>query len=154
MKEKKMLYNFCQRCRRALKNPKYMAAGFGPVCAAKVKRDEQPQLPFDCFLHEEAGNPDVILRRRPDSNGGWGDALTNIQHRKVLHSPTGFEWGYAGSGPADLALNILLRYGVTEAQAENLHQRFKDAFIATMPREGGRITRNEVIEWIESQINY
>lgn len=25
----------------------------------------------------------------------------------VVHSPTGFEWGYAGSGPADLALSIL-----------------------------------------------
>lgn len=27
--------------------------------------------------------------------------------RVVLHSPTGFEWGYGGSGPADLALSIL-----------------------------------------------
>jgi hypothetical protein len=25
----------------------------------------------------------------------------------VLHSPTGMEWGYLGSGPADLALSIL-----------------------------------------------
>lgn len=25
----------------------------------------------------------------------------------MLHSPTGFEWGYGGSGPADLALSIL-----------------------------------------------
>ena len=25
----------------------------------------------------------------------------------VLHSPTGFGWGYGGSGPADLALSIL-----------------------------------------------
>ena len=24
-----------------------------------------------------------------------------------LHSPTGFEWGYLGSGPADLALSLL-----------------------------------------------
>jgi hypothetical protein len=30
-----------------------------------------------------------------------------LRQRIVYHSPTGFEWGYAGSGPADLALNIL-----------------------------------------------
>ena len=31
-------------------------------------------------------------------------------HHVVFHSPTGFEWGYAGSGPADLALSILADY--------------------------------------------
>ena len=32
---------------------------------------------------------------------------TNVPHLVVHHSPTGYEWGYGGSGPADLALNIL-----------------------------------------------
>ncbi len=31
-----------------------------------------------------------------------------LERRIVWHSPTGFEWGYAGSGPADLALNLLV----------------------------------------------
>ncbi len=31
---------------------------------------------------------------------------TNIPHLVTHHSPDGFNWGYAGSGPADLALNI------------------------------------------------
>lgn len=29
-----------------------------------------------------------------------------LKHR-VIHSPDGFEWGYGGSGPSDLALSIL-----------------------------------------------
>jgi hypothetical protein len=31
---------------------------------------------------------------------------TNVPHNIVYHSPTGFEWGYGGSGPAELALNL------------------------------------------------
>lgn len=33
-------------------------------------------------------------------------SVTPLLH-VMLHSPTGFEWGYGGSGPADLALSIL-----------------------------------------------
>ena len=28
-------------------------------------------------------------------------------HHVIYHSPTGFAWGYGGSGPADLAMSIL-----------------------------------------------
>jgi hypothetical protein len=45
------------------------------------------------------------------------------------HSPDGFECGYAGSGPAQLALAILLAAGVEDARAERLHQRFKFAHV-------------------------
>ena len=45
------------------------------------------------------------------------------------HSPDGFECGYAGSGPAQLALAILLAAGVEEARAVRLHQRFKFAHV-------------------------
>lgn len=31
---------------------------------------------------------------------------TNVPHYTCVHSPDGFEFGYGGSGPADLALNI------------------------------------------------
>jgi hypothetical protein len=45
------------------------------------------------------------------------------------HSPSGFEWGYGGSGPAQLALEILLEL-VDRKTAEFLYQDFKRAFIA------------------------
>lgn len=38
-------------------------------------------------------------------------------------SPDGFAWGYGGSGPAQLALALLLHEGVRSEAAVRLHQR-------------------------------
>lgn len=44
----------------------------------------------------------------------------------VLHSPTGFGWGYGGSGPADLALSILCDVlGERPSEKQIYHGRFK-----------------------------
>jgi hypothetical protein len=53
----------------------------------------------------------------------------------AAHSPTGFEWGYAGSGPAQLALAILVDATGNDRIALRLHQRFKFERIATLRRE-------------------
>jgi hypothetical protein len=45
------------------------------------------------------------------------------------HSPTGFAWGYGGSGPAQLALAVLLEF-TTEENALRLYQDFKFEIIA------------------------
>lgn len=34
--------------------------------------------------------------------------LGPLEHRVVRHSPDGFSWGYGGSGPAELALNLIV----------------------------------------------
>lgn len=55
----------------------------------------------------------------------------------VNHSPTGFEWGYAGSGPAQLAL-ALLADALGKAQKERaiaLHQRFKSHVVVRLERD-------------------
>ncbi|MGC9084405.1 MAG: DUF6166 domain-containing protein, partial [Anaerolineae bacterium] len=56
-----------------------------------------------------------------------------LQHI-VRYSPTGFEWGYGGSGPADLALSILRDYlgdhPEAEEIADRLYQEFKECCIA------------------------
>jgi hypothetical protein len=52
-----------------------------------------------------------------------------------FHSPDGFEWGYCGSGPAQLALAILADHLGDDEQAFNLYQRFKWAVIAELPRK-------------------
>ena len=54
------------------------------------------------------------------------------------HSPTGFEWGYCGSGPAQLALAILADHCANDDRALNWYQRFKWAVIAELPRRLGR----------------
>lgn len=59
----------------------------------------------------------------------------------VRHSPDGFEWGYGGSGPAQLALGILFhhfthykRYSSKRAakEAEQYHQDFKWKVISNL----------------------
>ncbi len=66
----------------------------------------------------------------------------------VKHSPTGFEFGYGGSGPADLALAILTDY-VGAEKAEDLHQGFKWLFIAPMTGNGRNILASEIDAWLK-----
>lgn len=55
-------------------------------------------LPFD------PATEDIVCEVR-------GEALHfNIAPKHVCHSPSGWEWGFCGSGPADFALNILARF--------------------------------------------
>src|SRR3990170_8477957 len=49
--------------------------------------------------------------------------------RVWCHSPSGFNWGYEGSGPAQLALAILLLVTNNDIAAR-LHQDFKREVIA------------------------
>lgn len=53
---------------------------------------------------------------------------------KVRHSPTGFEWGYAGSGPADLSRSLLAHHLNDQIPHPAVYQRFKAAVIQHLPR--------------------
>lgn len=57
----------------------------------------------------------------------------NPRHDLWNHSPDGFEWGYAGSGPAQLALALLADHCQNDERALNLYQRFKWAVVAELP---------------------
>jgi hypothetical protein len=62
------------------------------------------------------------------------------------HSPTGFEWGYAGSGPAQLALALLADALRDDADALQLHQCFKFKVIASLPASW-EMTDEDVIRY-------
>jgi hypothetical protein len=49
------------------------------------------------------------------------------------HSLTGFEWGYEGSGPAQLALAVLADYLEDDELALERYQFFKRAMVARCP---------------------
>ena len=66
------------------------------------------------------------------------------------HSPTGIEWGYGGSGPADLALSVLLALA-DERAAGALYQRFKHEVVARIPEAGGVLRAVDVRAWVERQ---
>ena len=65
------------------------------------------------------------------------------------HSPSGFEWGYGGSGPAQLALALLADHLGNDQEAVRLHQQFKHAIVAGLPRQGWVLTSLEIQREVE-----
>lgn len=105
------------------------------------------------------------------------------RHRRPLalrlglfnHSPSGFECGYEGSGPAQLALAICAdhlkrhpiraesaallledfepRETITDRMAVMIHQNFKRAIVAVLPRVGGwTVTDEQVAQALDTLI--
>jgi hypothetical protein len=68
------------------------------------------------------------------------------------HSPDGFNWGYGGSGPSQLALAILFDVTKDRDTAVKFHQDFKRAFVAGWG-ENWTVTEDEVINWLRIQVN-
>jgi hypothetical protein len=87
--------------------------------------------------------------RRFDGKLGKFSVLSPITSLAVhRHSPTGFEWGYEGSGPAQLALAILLDVGMDVRRAQSLYQDFKRDVVSHFKRDSFTIKDVEVREWI------
>lgn len=60
------------------------------------------------------------------------------------HSPTGFEWGYGGSGPAQLALAILADHTNDLEYALRYYQDFKFKVIGRLNEDKWTLTSQEV----------
>jgi hypothetical protein len=92
-------------------------------------------------------------RRDTEKNVGVtkdGSILSPEESLKIVnHSPTGFEFGYQGSGPAQLALAILLDVTGDERLAVKRHQNFKWQFVAKWS-DRWEITSEEVLTWLKS----
>jgi hypothetical protein len=79
---------------------------------------------------------------RPTESGGFlvlvdGQELPLGPSLKLRnHSPTGFCWGYSGSGPAQLALALLLWSGAGREEALDLYQLFKAQHVSGWPWNG------------------
>ena len=70
------------------------------------------------------------------------------------HSPTGLEWGYAGSGPSQLALAMLLDFCGDPEVALSHYQEFKAQFIVALPRDAVRaweIDSNEIESFLRQR---
>lgn len=93
--------------------------------------------------YEGRRDPDgaaIVRVRRP------GKPLRPLRPRLDLakHSPTGFEWGYGGSGPAQLALAILADVLGDDEKAARYHQWFKFMVIAKLPHDRWLLTVDDV----------
>jgi hypothetical protein len=72
------------------------------------------------------------------------------------HSPDGYECGYNGSGPAQLALAILADHLGDDERAVRLHQKYKARVVAALPRHGGwelsRAMVQDAVDMIEADL--
>ena len=64
------------------------------------------------------------------------------------HSPTGFEWGYAGSGPAQLALALCVEV-VGRPRAERAYQSVKERLIATISEDAWMLSGTAILDAVE-----
>lgn len=108
-----------------------------------------------------------VMDRNGDHDANWV-VKTNVPHLVVHHSPTGFEFGYGGSGAADLALNACQLYlnivhytgaktkcfdGVCWKLAWFLHQEFKREFVERANwRKGATIPFEQIDRWMKSNM--
>lgn len=69
-----------------------------------------------------------------------------LKHR-VRHSPTGFSWGYPGSGPADLARSILWDF-IGAEPTPGLYQDFKFQFVSVWGDEW-EIRGCQIQDWLD-----
>ncbi len=74
------------------------------------------------------------------------------------HSPDGFQWGYGGSGPSDLALSIMVDFfekqGLSMFALKNAgtcYQDFKWEFIAGVQENRFVITGEQINKWIKKR---
>lgn len=92
-----------------------------------------------------------------DGSGVWRPLALRLDLRN--HSPTGFEWGYGGSGPAQTALAILADL-IGDEKALGYYQDFKwevlsrqgaDEWVLNEPEVRDRIERIRARRWLEHQ---
>lgn len=77
-------------------------------------------------------------------NGRVFSAEPSLQVRN--HSPAGFNWGYGGSGPAQLALAICMRE-LPLYLAVAVYQDFKAQVVARFDRDWFILTGHEFLAW-------
>lgn len=68
------------------------------------------------------------------------------------HSPTGFEWGYGGSGPAQLALAILAHHLQDDNKALSLYQNFKWKVVAGLYRDSWDLLSDDIDFYLTTKL--
>ncbi len=63
------------------------------------------------------------------------DQPLDPRHDLRNHSPDGFQWGYGGSGPGQLALALCADVLGDDAAALRSYMDFKFAFVARLPQQ-------------------
>lgn len=75
--------------------------------------------------------------------------LPPLLQGEARHSPDGFQWGYGGSGPAELARAILIEVFPTDPDVRHprCYRQFKFDVIARLDRDEFTLTDADVLAW-------
>lgn len=105
--------------------------------------------PPDFHCRRELGTPQVlVVTRGEDHRPALRTPLAHVER----HSPDGFEWGYAGSGPSDLALSIMCFFlGRAQAEEQGFYIDFRRAFIESLPEAGGWLEGGVIVAWLRDR---
>lgn len=74
----------------------------------------------------------------------------NPRHDLRNHSPDGFQWGYGGSGPAQLALALCADALNDDERAQRQYQTFKANVVARITGDTWELTAGGIIAEVES----
>lgn len=78
-----------------------------------------------------------------------GNYISPRESQKVCnHSPDGFNWGYGGSGPAQLALAIMLEF-TDRNTAWRLYQDFKWKVVSKLTQGKDFELKIDIKKWIK-----
>jgi hypothetical protein len=77
-----------------------------------------------------------------DTNGPAYPLAPRLDLRN--HSPTGYEWSYSGSGPAQLALALLADALADDEMALKHYQDFKFKVVARLPRDKWEMSEEDI----------
>jgi uncharacterized protein DUF6166 len=91
--------------------------------------------------------PDGCIVKVHEIDGVARDLPLRLDLRN--HSPTGPEWGYAGSGPAQLALALAADVLGDDDQAQDVYQRLKFKLVGRLPHDGWSLTEDQLRRTIQ-----
>jgi hypothetical protein len=96
----------------------------------------------------------AVIRGKWETRQVWMEARELSAERSqaiVNHSPTGFSWGFGGSGPAQLALALLLEL-TTKEMAMLWYQDVKWHIITKLPQADFTLDSQDMIAFITSSV--
>lgn len=104
----------------------------------------------------------TYVGNRPDGPGS-GDVRVNEEGKPSRrlnprydlrnHSPDGFEWGYEGSGPAQLALALVADATGDDELATAVYQNFKRKHIAPLQQDHWFLTDWQIKDFVKELQN-
>jgi len=74
----------------------------------------------------------------------------NIEQASIQSSPDGMNWSSEGTGPAIFAQNVLSLY-VDHTKTAKYYEEFMHDLVLPLPEAGGKILKQEIIEWLRSK---